>query len=200
MITVKARWLECEEESLILKRVSISREVYNTCISNLPVNAVYPPISELFHLPFVLDFVDNLMVTGDITKEDFQPIHNSFDDLTHQWKIDKELQLLDLIVQGYDSKELPPPETMFDLAMTFLYCSLCSCFLWHPQVLMHSCTRTFNHSETDLLKDLRSNEVLWNSNKWLGVEKAHVKFIGGLLHMIGSDPKTMRVQEMDVLD
>lgn len=65
---------------------------------------------------------------------------------------------------------------------------------------MHSCTRTFNHSETDHLKDLRSNEILWNSNKRLGVEKAHVEFIGGLLHMIGLDPKTTKVQEMDVLD
>lgn len=97
MVTVTARRLECEQESLVLKRVAISCEVYNTCISNLPVNAVYPPISELFRLPFVMDFVDNLMVTGDITKEDFKPINISFDDLTRQWKIDKELQLLDLI-------------------------------------------------------------------------------------------------------
>lgn len=164
------------------------------------MNAIYPSIGELFRLPFVLDIVDNLMVTGDITKEDFKPINVAFDDLTRQWKIDKEFQLLDLVAQGYDSKELPPLKTMFNLATTFLYCSLCSRFLRHPQVLMHSCTRTFNYFEADLLKDPRSNEVLWNSDKRLGVEKAHVEFIGGLLRMVGSDPKTTKVQEMDVLD
>lgn len=133
MITVEACRLEREQESLILRRVAVSREVYNTCISNLPVNAIYPSISEIFRLPFVLDIVDMLMVTGDITKEDFKPINVAFDDLTRQWKIDKELQLLDLIAQGYDSKELPPLETTFDLATTFLYCSLCLRFLRHPK-------------------------------------------------------------------
>jgi hypothetical protein len=185
----------------VSKRVAVSCEVYNACISNLPVNAFYPTIGELFRLPFALDVVDNLPAPGDITKEDLKPISLLFGDLSIQWKSDKEIQLLDLIAQVYDSQGLPSPETTFDLAMTFFYCSHCLRIIRYPKVLMHSCTRAFRHlanSEADLLKNLHSNKVLWNSI--LTVQPAHLELVTGLLCMTGLDPRATKVHEMDMLD
>jgi hypothetical protein len=208
MEAVKSRRVQKERRDLLRERLPALNTVRETCVSTLPANAIYPTTADLFRIPLVRNIIDTVPTTGDFTNDDLEPVSLSFDVLNLQWQKEIELKLLDLIqaAEGSDKHDSLDAEAVLNLATSFFSCKGCARFLRYPAILMHPCATKWNFQAPEkddpdhlYIAEIR-RETFWNSNHNITMKPEHIAVVSRLVDMVGLNPKTATVQDLDTLN
>ena len=204
---IRTSRLKAERRLVLRPRLLVLKAFHKTCVKTLPVNAIHPTASELFRVKSVWNIINSVPAVTLFTQKHLAPIRNDLDNIIRDWREDIELKLLELVSPGLsDIKETIDVKKIFNLATSVFSCSYsgCSRFLRYPEVMMHACATKARHEDDAEIDVQIMNDCLhqtfWNFNRCITVNPEHVAMLCDLLTMVGLDPLTTTVQELNIMD
>ncbi|KDR84321.1 hypothetical protein GALMADRAFT_87235 [Galerina marginata CBS 339.88] len=192
------------------KRLNMERETfltdfkqeYESFIATLPVNIVYPVISDVLQDPVIRRIIGS--GPGPLTPVAKTNFVSLFSSVGRRWQRTIEDKLTSLVAAACGDAHGPAPETVIDLATTWFTCSKCDTVLRYPLVLMHDCA---THVDADwggagldadwaIVRRL-FQRVPWNSLGYITFHRKVPASITKVLEICHVDPTTTTAQEMD---
>ncbi len=185
---------------LLGSRKPLLSMIHAKCIQDLPINAVYPNIHDLYVIVEEHDFMD-------YSKSTMDALRVPFSDIVALWKSKIESKLISLIVNARGSDHVLDQEKVFDLATTFFECSNClEVSMRHERAMMHHCASRARISpgseilSKERMTDIVFREALWGGSGAIKFNKAWFGAVSEVVAMAGMDPDTATARDMDKRD
>ncbi|KAF8148885.1 hypothetical protein B0H34DRAFT_863230 [Crassisporium funariophilum] len=201
MAGVRDRRLQAQRSEMLTARLGILSEVHRDCTSGLPINSIYPTVSELFLHPVVQEIV-NSEPEALFNRSHLAAVESSFLDIALDWRQQTEDKLMDM-VKKVNKSEINRG-TVFDLATTVFDCMACgNVLLRHPQVLVHKCAtrdpgRRNQTDDPDRLTVERTlKQTYWNFPGWIVIKADTFLLASQIVKMCGFDPLSATARELD---
>ncbi|KDR85932.1 hypothetical protein GALMADRAFT_218999 [Galerina marginata CBS 339.88] len=192
--------LHRDRRAMLMERLPILKDVYQTYILSLPANALHPTAGELFRSPVVQELIN----TSSFTKAHMETIIPILPHLTLRWQKELEDKLCQLISTACGAEYPFDPEKVLHLATTSFSCGRCSSgkSLTHPRVLVHSCATSWSRDGCPMEVDEKAcnsvlEQVYWNSRGDITFKLDDLKQMQDVIQMCGLDAKTTTRLEMD---
>ena len=200
MGAVMAKRLRKEREDMLQDRLPILDKIYNTCVSNYPINSIIPRSADVFLDPFVQDLITCPPLSATFTDKNLAAVETTFPDIVLRWRKQAEEKLLNMVTQGCGIQTTS--EFVLQLATTVFTCKYCiDDPLTYPRVLVHRCaTRIFYSDRED--EDMPSIRrfldcAYWNIGNVITFEAQRTVVLTKAIKLCGLDPMSATREDIE---